>query len=258
MVTEYRIDDLAREAGTTARNVRVYQESGLLARPQRRGRASIYTDRHLRQLRAVTRLLKEGFTLKHILRFVTGLQSGQGLVEVLDLDDLGELVTSPWSHPESRTMSRQQLEDKLGALDETTLRRLCGGGVIETTGDSDSYRVPDRRVIDDFAMLVSRGMPLTAIVETTTTVDQKLDDAARALAGLGHSEIVRQRGPGWYPGNDSELAWAADLVDVMRRVARRAAHASLDRALDHAIRAEMREYQTAEALDVPKGPAATR
>ena len=28
-MTEYRIDDLAREAGTTTRNVRVYQDNGL-------------------------------------------------------------------------------------------------------------------------------------------------------------------------------------------------------------------------------------
>lgn len=241
-MTEYRIDDLAREAGTTARNVRVYQESGLLTRPQRRGRVSIYTDRHLSQLRAVTRLLKQGFTVKHILKFVTGLQSGQGLDEVLDLADLGELVTSPWSHPESQTMTLEELEEQLGALDASTIRRLCDGEVIEPTADNNSYLVPDRRVVDDFAMLISRGMPLSAVLKTTTAVNKKLDEAARALTRHGHTEIVRQRGPGWYPSNDAELAWAADLIEVMRRVARRSAHASLDRALDEAVRAEMREY----------------
>lgn len=242
-MTEYRIDDLAREAGTTTRNVRVYQENGLLARPQRRGRVSIYTDRHLSQLQAVTRLLKEGFTVKHILKFVTGLQSGQELVEVLDLADLGELVTSPWSHPESRVMSLEQLQDKLGPLDAKTLRRLCSSGVIEPSGDG--YLVPDRRIINDFATLMSRGMPLAAILTTSGAVDKKLDDAARALARHGHTEIVRQRGSGWYPTNDAELAWAADIIDVMRRVARRSAQASLDRALDEAVRAEMREYRQA-------------
>ena len=69
-MTEYRIDDLARVAGTTTRNVRVYQESGLLPRPQRRGRVAIYTDKHLSQLQAIIRLLSEGFTVKHILKFL--------------------------------------------------------------------------------------------------------------------------------------------------------------------------------------------
>ncbi|OBK17586.1 MerR family transcriptional regulator [Mycobacterium asiaticum] len=258
-MAEYRIDDLAREAGTTTRNVRVYQENGLLARPQRRGRVSIYTDRHLSQLRAVTRLLKEGFTVKHILKFVTGLQSGQELVEVLNLADLGELVTSPWSHPESRVMSIDQLQDKLGPLDAKTLRRLCSSGVIEPNDDGEGYLVPDRRIVDDFASLVSRGMPLAAILTTSAAVDKKLDDAARALARHGHTEVVRQRGSGWYPTNDAELAWAADLIDVMRRVARRSAHASLDRALDAAVRAEMRQYRrAAEDSGAPDVTAASR
>ncbi len=245
-MTEYRIDDLARVAGTTTRNVRVYQESGLLPRPQRRGRVAIYTDKHLSQLQAIIRLLSEGFTVKHILKFLTGLQRGEGLVEVLDLTELAELVTEPWSHPVPETMTRAQLEAPLGPLNAATLRRLIANEIIEATEDADTYLVRDRRVIDDFGKLVSRGMPLSAILKTTAAVDKKLDEAAQSLAGAGHTEVVRQRGTGWYPGNDAELAWAADLIDAMRRVARRSAHASLDRALDEAVRAELRRYQQGE------------
>ncbi|TLH75067.1 MerR family transcriptional regulator [Mycolicibacterium cosmeticum] len=245
-MAEYRIDDLAREAGTTTRNVRVYQESGLLPRPQRRGRVAIYTDRHLRQLQAIVRLLSEGFTVKHILKFLTGLQRGEGLVEVLDLEELGELVTEPWSRPVPETMTRAQLQARLGELNAATVRKLITNGIIEPAEDADTYRVRDRRVIDDFGKLVSRGMPLAAILKTTAAVDKKLDEAARALTEAGHAEVVRQRGTGWYPSTDVELAWAADLIDVMRRVARRSAHASLDRALDEAVRAELRRYQQGE------------
>lgn len=244
-MTEYRIDDLAREAGTTTRNVRVYQESGLLPRPQRRGRVAIYTDRHLGQLQAIIRLLSEGFTVKHILKFLTGLQRGEDLAEVLDLADLGELVTEPWSRPVPQVMTREQLETRLGRLDAPMLRRLTNSGVIEAVDTDDVYRVADLRQIDDFATLVSRGLPLTVILKTVTAVDKKLDDAAGLLARSGSSEVVRQRGPGWLPTNDDELGWAADLVDAMRKVARRSAHASLDRALDAAVRAELRQYQQA-------------
>lgn len=244
-MAEYRIDDLAREAGTTTRNVRVYQESGLLTRPVRRGRVAIYTDRHLRQLQTVIRLLGEGFTVKHILKFLTGLRDGQELAEVLNLDDLAELVTAPWSHPESRTMSLAQLTERLGELDAPTLRRLCSTGVIEATGDADRYLVPDRRIIDDYAELIARGMPLAAIVKATAATDKKLDAAARAIVRHGHTEITRQRGTGWYPGDDAELAWAADIIAVMRRVAGRAAHASLDRALAAAVRDELDDYNRA-------------
>lgn len=159
-MAEYRIDDLAREAGTTTRNVRVYQDNGLLPRPQRRGRVAIYTDRHLRQLRAITRLLGEGFTLKHITKFLTGLQPGQNLVDVLNLSDLEELVTAPWSRAEPRTMSLSELEERLGELDASMLSRLTTQGLIAPTADADIYAVTDVRLIDDFGSLVCRGMPL--------------------------------------------------------------------------------------------------
>ncbi|MGB3475546.1 MAG: MerR family transcriptional regulator [Mycobacterium sp.] len=242
-MTEYRIDDLARQAGTTTRNVRVYQESGLLPRPQRRGRVAIYTDRHLKQLQAIIRLLGEGFTVKHILKFLTGLQRGEALVEVLDLADLGELVTAPWSRPLSQTMTREQLEERLGRLDAPLLRRLTASGVIEPTDADNVYRVADTNQIDDLATLISRGMPLATMLKTVTAVDKKLDGAAGLLTRSGHDEVVRQRGRGWLPASDEELAWAADLVDAMRRVARRSAHASLDRAFDAAVRAELRQYR---------------
>ncbi|CAJ1496524.1 MerR family transcriptional regulator [[Mycobacterium] kokjensenii] len=246
-MTEYRIDDLARRAGTTTRNVRVYQESGLLPRPLRRGRVAIYTDRHLRQLQAIIRLLGEGFTVKHILKFLTGLQRGADLVEVLDLADLGELVTAPWSHPVQKTLTRVQLEEQLGTVDAATLRRLVGGGVIQETTEPDVYLVPDMRLIEDFGTLVARGAPLSAMLEVSAVVDEKMDEVARALTRSGYTEVVRQRGTGWLPTDDDELAWAADFVDALRRVARRAAHASLDRAFDAAVRAELRQYRQESA-----------
>ncbi|MDT7598572.1 MAG: hypothetical protein QOK26_649, partial [Pseudonocardiales bacterium] len=43
-MAEYRIDELARFAGTTSRNVRAYQERGLLPPPRKEGRVGIYTE----------------------------------------------------------------------------------------------------------------------------------------------------------------------------------------------------------------------
>ena len=82
---EYRIDDLARVAGTTTRNVRGYQDRGLLPRPLRRGRIAIYTDLHLDRLRVINDLLRRGFTIRHIGEFLTGIQRGDDLADVLGL-----------------------------------------------------------------------------------------------------------------------------------------------------------------------------
>ena len=67
MATDYRIDELAREAGTTVRNVRAYQDRGLLPPPRRSGRVGLYTDAHLARLRLIGTMLERGYTLGNIL-----------------------------------------------------------------------------------------------------------------------------------------------------------------------------------------------
>src|SRR5689334_24247620 len=126
------------------------------------------------------------------MKFLTGLQPGQNLVDVLDLSDLEELVTAPWSHPQPRTMSLEELEGRLGDLDTSMLRRLTTHGLIEPTADENIYSVSDVRLIDDFAALASRGMPLEILLKTSAAVDKKLDAAARELTRGGHTEVVRQ------------------------------------------------------------------
>ena len=46
-MAEYRIDDLARAAGTSVRNVRYYQDGGMLPPPRRQGRVALYSEAHL-------------------------------------------------------------------------------------------------------------------------------------------------------------------------------------------------------------------
>jgi DNA-binding transcriptional MerR regulator len=64
-MAEYRIDDLARAAGITARRVRAHQERGLLPPPEKRGRDGYYNDSHLVGLKLIDSLLSRGFTTAH-------------------------------------------------------------------------------------------------------------------------------------------------------------------------------------------------
>lgn len=254
-MTEYRIDDLARVSGTTTRNIRGYQERGLLPRPTRRGRTAIYNDWHLRQLRAINRLLGEGFTIKHITRFLTGLQRGARLADVLDLSDLSDLLEQRWSNPAEATLSVAQLEQRLGPIDDAALAGLVDAGLIRPTPDAGSYTVADLDIIDNFAALIARGMTLESLTETHVSMSRKLDEAARILVSAAHEEVTRQRGPGWMPSTDDELAWATDLVATMRRVATHSSHATMNRALDEALRTELRLHRR-EAEHAEAGPEA--
>ena len=130
-MTEYRIDDLARAAGTTSRNVRAYQERGLLPPPEKRGRVGIYGDAHLERLKLIDTLLQRGFTTAHIDDFITGWESGKDLTEVLGLQ---HAVTEPWSR--SDTVS----------IEMAVVREFSRGRCRWSTGSSRRSRTgTDRR-----------------------------------------------------------------------------------------------------------------
>ena len=54
---EYSVDELAQAGETTVRNVRAYQDKGLLPPPERRGRVGVYRGEHLARLRSPTTIV---------------------------------------------------------------------------------------------------------------------------------------------------------------------------------------------------------
>jgi DNA-binding transcriptional MerR regulator len=82
---ELTVDQLARRAGTTTRNVRALQTQGLLPRPELRGRTGLYGARHLDRLRAVLRLQNSGFSLSAITALFDAWEAGATLEQVLGL-----------------------------------------------------------------------------------------------------------------------------------------------------------------------------
>src|SRR5215469_3709712 len=83
---EYRIDELARAAGTTVRNVRAYQDRGLLPPPRRHGRVGLYSEVHLARLRLLGQLLDRGFTMNNIRDLLAAWESGQNVADLLGLE----------------------------------------------------------------------------------------------------------------------------------------------------------------------------
>src|SRR6201995_3490256 len=91
---EYRIDELARLAGATVRNIRVYQDRGLLPPPRRDGRVGIYPEAHLARLRLIGQLLKRGYTFATISELLTVWERGGDIAQIPDLAVAGGL---PWA-----------------------------------------------------------------------------------------------------------------------------------------------------------------
>ncbi len=77
------VDQVARLAGTTTRNVRAFQTLGLLHRPQLRGRTGLYGREHLDRLKAILRLQRAGFSLGAVAVLFEAWEQGLTLEQVL-------------------------------------------------------------------------------------------------------------------------------------------------------------------------------
>ena len=121
-LAEYRLDDLARLSGVSARNIRAYRERGLLDPPRRVGRSAYYGEAHLAQLRAIGQLLAKGFSSAHIAEFFDGLRTGRDLV-----DDLG-IRGLPLASSERR-LDLAASDDDAIALVHLGLAELVDGAV---------------------------------------------------------------------------------------------------------------------------------
>jgi DNA-binding transcriptional MerR regulator len=84
-LAEYRLDELARISGVSARNIRAYRERGLLDPPRRVGRSAYYDDYHLSQLKTINQLLRRGFNSVHIAEFFTSMRQGADLADILGI-----------------------------------------------------------------------------------------------------------------------------------------------------------------------------
>jgi hypothetical protein len=75
---EYRIEELARLAGTTTRNIRVYRDRDLLPPPLRVGRIALFNDTHLTRLRLITSMLDRGYTIAHVREMLSAWATSWG------------------------------------------------------------------------------------------------------------------------------------------------------------------------------------
>jgi DNA-binding transcriptional MerR regulator len=65
-MAEYRINELADVSGVSVRNIRVYQDRGLLPPPKIKGRTGWYSAEHLSRLKVISQMLERGYTFATI------------------------------------------------------------------------------------------------------------------------------------------------------------------------------------------------
>ncbi len=176
---EWSVDELARRAGTTVRNVRLYQERGLLPPPRRDGRRGWYNDDHLRRLRLVLSMLRRGYPLTAIRELTDAWAARRSLADVLGFE---EALAEPYLTEEPRKLS---VEELLELFPDSPLENVQRAVELEIlVPDIDGFVAPSPALLETGAQLVADGVPLEAVLDAAEEMRAATDRLARRFVAL--------------------------------------------------------------------------
>ncbi|MFE0750327.1 MerR family transcriptional regulator [Gordonia sp. NPDC058843] len=244
-MAEYRLNELAKASGVSARNIRAYQERGLLRRPARSGRVSVYDDSHLWTLEMITFLLQKGYTVAHIADFLDGFDKNLDLADILGLQSLAEqtgmeqIFRAPWK-PGSSAEGADRPDSTLHVDPVSELgRKLVEYRIARRDGDVLVL------IDDDIARRVSAGRDerfylqvLIGVVEATHTT---IGDLATVAVNELRDRLVEHYGEGWIAPVDQRDELARTITDV-RELGARLIDTRLNEALETNVLRVVGEY----------------
>ncbi len=228
---EYTIDELAREAATTVRNVRAYQDRGLLPPPEKRGRTGIYSDVHLARLRIISKLLERGYTIANIKDLLAAWEQGRDLNDILGLE---VAVTSPWAEEAASYLDYEDLLAWFGnQITPDVLQKIIALDYARPEGDR--LRVPSPRILNAGRELVDAGIPLEALLDEVNSVRGQVDMIADGFVRLVVTHLIDAKyGDKGLPEGE-DVANLAEFITRVRPIADMVVSAELARILDKAI-----------------------
>jgi len=250
---EYTVDELARAADATVRNVRAYQDRGLLPPPEKRGRTGIYTQDHLARLRLINQLLDRGYTLGNIAELIAAWEKGQNLRDLLGLESA---ITTPWSEelpgyftmPEIISMFAKR--EKLTEIPEL-LRRVTDLGILQA--DGLRFRAPRPRLVHAAAQLVALGIPLSALLDILRMLRGNVERVANELVQLALRYVLTQHLKDGLP-KAGEVPKIAELIWKLRPIADVAVDAEVARAMELAVQKYLGDILSSVFEQLPHQP----
>lgn len=251
---EWSVDDLARRAGTTVRNVRLYQERGLLPPPRRDGRRGWYGDAHLVRLRLVLSMLRRGYPITAIRELVEAWEARRSLGDVLGFE---EALAQPFTTEQPRRVSAAELAALFPGIDPDSARLALELELVVPSPDGDGLVVPSPALLDAGAQLAADGVPVAAVMEVAGDIRSATDKLADRFVALFLDYAWQPFVKDGMPAED--LPRITDALGRWRPLATEAVVAALGRALQRRVD----EVAAAEpgfdwsAAGGPEGPPAS-
>lgn len=231
---EYRVDELARAAGITVRNLRAYQDRGLLPPPRRKGRVGLYSGAHLARLRLVGALLERGYTLASIGELLEAWERGQDVATVLGLETT---LGAPWTDRAEEVVDAEGLLSMFGEGSAPLLKQAEQIGLL--VAEPGGYRVTNPAALEVGRLLVEAGVPLEDVVAAARRLRGDVEGIACRFVELVEAHVVEPLGA--LPAAD-DLRRLGDLVTAIRPLVNRLVETELGRAMEEEIRHRLGEH----------------
>ena len=227
---EYRIDDLARLAGTTTRNIRVDRDRGLLHPPLRVGRIALFNDTHLTRLRMITSLLDRGYNIAHVNEMLSAWEQGKDVGDMLGLESA---IAGTWAAEKPERMSvaeaRRLVDDDAG------FDRMVGLGVIKLEDDGHDATIVRPKLIEAFTEIRQYGVSTDKLIDLHEQIAPLVDQISAILVTAGVEHIGDRLNPGTALPPDTEVAEMITMLVRFRTQAVSAVTATLAHSIETAV-----------------------
>lgn len=233
------IDELARRSGTTSRNIRAYQERGLLPPPTVIGRVGYYSEGHLARLKHIAQLSDRGFSLASIRELFRAWEHGYGLDEVLGFE---EALAAPWDNEGSVRLTLTQIAERFG--DDVSARdRAVKLGLL--VPDGDGFRVPSPRLLEAGMELIAAGVPLERVLDEAARLKADMERIAARFVSM-YLEFVWAR----FEASGRPASELPRITEVLKRI-RPIGQMAVGPLLAQAMEAKVAEVSARTLADAP-------
>ncbi|ASL48611.1 Mercuric resistance operon regulatory protein [Burkholderia sp. AD24] len=225
---EYTVDELARVTDTTVRNVRAYQDRGLLAPPEKRGRVGVYDDTHVSRLKLINHLLTRGYTLANIQDLIMAVDEGHDLRSILGLETA---IGGRWSRERPKKYSLIELLQMFGdKATPSALGKAVELGLLERHGLSFVSGNPTALAAG--ATMAKEGIPLADLLDAVGIARPHFQAVAKALVDLVVHQLDRYDADALPPPAD--VPALVDAIWRVRPLAMVLVESEMNRALEEA------------------------
>jgi DNA-binding transcriptional MerR regulator len=225
---EYRIEELARLAGTTTRNIRVYRDRELLHPPLRVGRIALFNDTHLTRLRLITSLLDRGYNIAHVHEMLSAWEQGKNLGDMLGLESA---IAGSWATEKPERMSvadARRLVD-----DDAAFERIVSLDVIKLE-DGEAVVVRPK-LIEAFNEIRQYGVATDKLIDLHEQISPLIDQISGLLVQAGVEHVLARINPGAALPPDTEVAELITMLVRFRTQAVSAVSATLAFSIESTI-----------------------